>query len=250
MRYSIFSNRLCSISAFISLAYAFICVLLSFMLTTEVLGINAFIKPMKFGLSAALLFLTFSWFSSYLPTKAERSFKIFAWVNCVVMTFELSWILIQAYQGTLSHFNVSSYLEGIMFGIMGVAIAISTAWTLTLFKWTFHKDFKMHSGLLWSIRFGILYFVFFGFTGFIMGANQSHTVGAVDGGPGLPILNWSLNHGDLRIPHFFGLHSLQILPLLASQFKLSSKGGMVISSMYGLVCMTLLYLALKGQTPF
>jgi hypothetical protein len=42
-----------------------------------------------------------------------------------------------------------------------------------------------------------------------------NTVGGLDDGFGLPIVNGSKKFGDLRIAHFIGMYALQVLPLLS-----------------------------------
>lgn len=178
-----------------------------------ILGINPWIKPLKFATSIAIYLITIALFISYLPEYG----KSLTWVSLVIaatMIIEISLISMQALRGTTSHFNNSTPLDGAIFSIMGFAIAINTLMAaIVLFNY-FTQPPDMTPSYLWGIRLGIVVFILGSVQGFQMASRLAHTVGAPDGGPGLPFLNWSTQFGDLRIAHFIGLHGLQVIPLV------------------------------------
>lgn len=80
-----------------------------------------------------------------------------------------------------------------------------------------------------------------------MAARLSHTVGSVmETTHGLPVLNWSRESGDLRIAHFFGMHALQLLPLLGFYVTRTRAQIILLSLIYAAAVTALLFQALNA----
>jgi hypothetical protein len=83
----------------------------------------------------------------------------------------------------------------------------------------------------------------------------AHTVGAPDGGPGLPGTGWSVEHGDLRVAHFIGLHALQVMPVIALflwrrriEDDRRARLMVVAGGSYATLFLILIWQALRGQS--
>jgi hypothetical protein len=208
-----------------------ICLLLIQVTDTIVLGINAFIKPAKFFISITIFCWTMAWFMDYLYQ--QRKIRVYSWMVVFVMSFELFVITWQAANGRLSHFNISTSFYQLLFILMGVAISILVVWTGYIGYLFFRqKAFTVPMPYVWGIRLGIILFVIFSFEGGLMASHLSHTVGAPDGGPGLPMINWSKQYGDMRVAHFIGIHALQILPLFGFFVAKNNRGMQFFSAVY------------------
>ena len=233
----------------------------------EILGVPRWLKPVKFAASTAIYAFTVAWIFTALPDW-RRLKAIVGWVISVVVVLEVFLIDLQAARGVTSHFNVGTGFDAAVFGIMGTAILIAWAAGIALTVALFRQWFD-DRGFGWALRLGMVITLMGQATGGLMttptaaqreAARTSritvagaHTVGAPDGGPGLPVTGWSREHGDIRVAHFVGLHAVQLLPLgawlvgpLGSAAK-RRRAVLLMAASYFALFAILLAQALAGQ---
>lgn len=216
---------------------------------TQILGVNRWLKPFKFYTSVGIVILTIGWLMYYLNN--QKKVKRWSWIILITMLFENGIIFIQAVRKTTSHFNVTSTLNGILFNIMGILIAIFTVIIILVCIAFFRQmQFIIPDAYVWGIRLGLLFFIIFSIEGGMMVGLLRHTIGGTDGSPGLPLVNWSKQHGDLRIAHFIGLHSLQVLPLFGNYIAKTKNQIILFSIFYFMVAAALFFQAMKGIPLF
>ncbi|MGI8997919.1 MAG: hypothetical protein ACR2GW_14755 [Pyrinomonadaceae bacterium] len=177
-----------------------------------VLGLNLWIKPMKFAVSFTVYLWTLAWLLSYLP-RYPRMVRLISWGSAIVAVGEMFCIVSQAARGVKSHFNFATPYDSMIFTVMGLLIIFNTLLVALVLLLFFLRTAALPPAYLWGIRFGLLLFLLASLEGYAMISHGAHTIGMADGGPGLPFVNWSTRAGDLRAAHFLGFHALQLLPL-------------------------------------
>ncbi len=179
-----------------------------------VTGALVWAKPLKFALSITAFCWTLGWLLADLPQAAQNAVRAISWGVAVSMLVEQGVIFLQAARGTTSHYNTRTALDGALFSVMGLFILVNTLMTVWALYLVWRHQPHGPVGYVLGMRLGLLLFLLGSVLGGAMIHNMQHTVGAPDGGPGLPGLGWSTRAGDLRIAHFLGMHALQVLPLL------------------------------------
>src|SRR5688572_264274 len=235
-----------------------------------VTGAPVWLKPAKFAVSNAIYMFTLAWIFTVIPEWTWTR-RLVGWTTAVILVMETAIIGLQAFRGTTSHFNVATLFDGILFGVMGVGILVWTLSTIVVAGALWRHQLPDRA-LGWALRLGMTITIVGAMSGGLMTqptrqqldaaqAGQrmaiagAHTVGAPDGGPGLIGTGWSTGHGDLRVPHFLGLHALQLLPLVSLLLvwigisdSLRVRLTIVAAASYVSLFAILLSQALRGQS--
>lgn len=205
-------NRVLAVLGLAHLAAFAVLLLIAPFDARTILGLNPWVKPLKFLASIAVYVLTLAWLTRYV-SGYKRSLRLISWATVVVFVGEMACIIMQSARGKTSHFNNESPFDDAVFSLMGFLIAVNTVLVfVTLLLFLKPTERPAHA-YLWGIRLGLLLFFAGSLEGIVIVMNGAHTVGAPDGGPGLPFVNWSTRAGDLRVAHFLSFHALQLLPL-------------------------------------
>ncbi|MFT5195359.1 MAG: hypothetical protein ACI9EW_003296 [Cellvibrionaceae bacterium] len=198
--------------------------------TRTLLGELIWIKPLKFAISGAIYCGTIAWMLTFV-TKGKWLSRLIAGSNAVLMAGEVGAVALQASRGVRSHYNLTTPFDETIWTLMGTMIMLM--WVVNLILIIFlmfqpFKDFAFKSAMILGVMIAFVGgLTAFGMTEQKTPAQQAaldngeqltfsggHTMGAEDGGEGLPFVGWSTTHGDLRPAHFIGLHGLQLIPLL------------------------------------
>lgn len=212
----------------------------------EILGVNRWVKPFKFMVSG----FVFNWTITYILTFFEwkpKNKKVFEWVLAMSMLLELSIIVLQPLRMQTSHYNNGTPIDGILFAFMGIFVSIISLQTICIWLLSYSKKFKANKAQKAAVRWGLGLMVLSFVGGSAMIGMSQHTIGAADGGAGLPMLNWSVEAGDLRVMHFVGMHAIQLLLLLV--LLVGNKRNLVIIGGICLLALTsfVTYQALAEQ---
>lgn len=182
-------------------------------------GINLWVKPLKFQISVALHVMTLAVLLRLVaPAALERWWlRAVVWACAISAVFEVVYITLQAGRGRHSHFNDQTVVEQALYGAMGIGavILIGAAAVIGLLVLLRPRS-GLGQGLRWGAGLGLI----LGFVATLIVAGYMSGIGGhwVGGSPtdagGLPIVGWARDGGDLRVPHFFATHLMQVLPVV------------------------------------
>jgi hypothetical protein len=194
-------------------------------------GENIWLKPVRFALAFAIHLLTLAWIAA-LTCRDEVRDDLFAWgawFHLTIAIIEFACIALQASRGVPSHFNLATDFDRLVFTIMGLGTAglmlgflLMIAGLLRLPRGAFASACAV-AGIGFAILgslVGVIMVMPDVSQATLLKAGQqlsivgNHAVGEPSQAK-IPFFGWDRIVGDWRVPHFIGLHAMQVFPLLA-----------------------------------
>ena len=234
-------------------------------------GTSVWLKPTKFGISIAIASFTLALLLPALRMPAKTRARAITTI-AVGLAIEQIIITFQAARGVPSHFNASNLFDGALFQIMGAAITLVTIAAAFLAWYALRTPYE-NRALGSGIRSGLWIMIAGSLVAFLMTRPTTaqlatltageatpligaHSVGVADGAAGMPLTRWNLQGGDLRVPHFIGLHALQLMPLAGLWLsrrrewsgRLALQFTRIAAFAYGGLFLTSLVQAMRGQS--
>ena len=175
-------------------------------------GDSVWLKPLKFHLALAVYTGTLAVLAMLLPegTFGSRRWRVYIGVVAACIFGEVLWIGGAAALGTASHFNQTGVWAAI-YGLMGAAAVTLTSLSLAMgvVFWRHRAD-----PLMLAVALGlVLTFVLTVPVAGTMSSGNGHLVGVPVTGARFPLMGWSMEVGDLRLPHFLATHAMHVVPL-------------------------------------
>lgn len=152
--------------------------------------------------------------------KKSRLTKLISLGLLVPFMVEVAIFVIQAFRGEQPHYRYDYTINGRIYELIGTVILPFLFFFAYLVSGLFlpHRvksEYQARPLLLWGFRFGAIFCFVGAMFGYALDYNMSSVVGGEMGPPAVPFLTWSTAHGDMRFPHFVGIHGYQFFPLVA-----------------------------------
>ncbi len=221
MRQYSFAERVWFQSAFLILALIPAALIASQFDSRTLNDIPVWVKPIKFYVSTAVHLITLAILVRFFADGVRNALwlGIIAAISALATILEILPLTAQAARGVASHFNFSTQLDAGLYALMGIGAILMIIPALIIglrFLWApvsekLTPGLKLGAGLGLTLGF-ILTLVI---AGYMSMQPDGHWVNAPHTDHGsIPILGWSRQGGDLRVPHFFATHLMQVLPVL------------------------------------